>query len=49
MNVRAEVALPASDVASTTAAGEGNPRYRETTDGWVIYEAGSGVSTFTTR
>ncbi|MES1172010.1 MAG: alpha-L-rhamnosidase C-terminal domain-containing protein, partial [Bacteroidota bacterium] len=49
MNVRAEVALPASDVTMTTALGPGSARYRETVDGWVIYETGSGESTFTVR
>ena len=47
MNVRAEVALPATDVLLTTGVGAGAPRYRETTGGWVIYDAGSGTSTFT--
>ena len=49
MNVRAEVALPATDVAATTATGAGAPRYRSTAGGWVIYDAGSGESFFTTR
>ncbi|HEY7376491.1 MAG TPA: alpha-L-rhamnosidase N-terminal domain-containing protein [Polyangia bacterium] len=49
MNVRAEVALPAADVAATTATGAGAPRYRSTAGGWVIYDAGSGESVFTTR
>ena len=49
MNVRAEVALPSSDMALTTGSGAGAPHYRETTGGWVIYDAGSGQSTFTTR
>jgi alpha-L-rhamnosidase len=49
MNVRAEVALPAATVDATTAAGAGAPRHREDAGGWVIYEAGSGRSTFTTK
>jgi alpha-L-rhamnosidase len=49
MNVRAEVALPATDVDVTTATGAGAPRYRSTSGGWVIYDAGSGASVFTTR
>ena len=49
INVRAEVALPATDVAVTTATGAGAPRYRSTAGGWVIYDAGSGESVFTTR
>ncbi|MBC8132242.1 MAG: hypothetical protein H7X95_04615 [Deltaproteobacteria bacterium] len=48
-NVRAEVALPATDVAMTTGSGAGAPRYRETANGWVIYDVGSGQSMFTTR
>ena len=48
MNVRAEVALPAADVAATTASGAGAPRYRSTAGGWVIDDAGSGESVFTT-
>jgi alpha-L-rhamnosidase len=47
MNVRAEVAVPASDRSQTTALGEGAPRYRESNAGWVIFDAGSGQSTFT--
>jgi alpha-L-rhamnosidase len=49
MNVRAEVALPAADVSATTADGAGAPHYRVTTNGWVIYDVGSGAATFTTR
>jgi len=49
MNVRAEVALPATDVAMTTATGAGAPVHKETAGGWVIYDVGSGQSMFTTR
>ncbi|MEO8213354.1 MAG: alpha-L-rhamnosidase C-terminal domain-containing protein [Myxococcales bacterium] len=49
MNVQAEVALPATDMAMTTGGGAGAPRYRATTGGWVVYDAGSGVSTFTIK
>jgi len=48
MNVRAEVALPASDAARTSASGAGMPRLREA-GRWVIYDAGSGASRFTLR
>jgi alpha-L-rhamnosidase len=48
MNVRAEVALPASDVARTTATGAGEPRWLVTKDR-VVYEVGSGRSRFTVR
>jgi alpha-L-rhamnosidase len=49
MNVRAEISLPAVDVAATTAMGAGAPTYRATAGGWVIYDVGSGQSTFTAR
>lgn len=49
MNVQAQVALPAADVSATTATGAGAPHYRESGAGWVIYDVGSGVSTFTTH
>ncbi|HTV25912.1 MAG TPA: family 78 glycoside hydrolase catalytic domain [Polyangiaceae bacterium] len=48
MNVRAEVALPASDPARISATGAGAPRLREA-GAWVIYEVGSGQSHFTLR
>lgn len=48
MNVRAEVALPASDAAKTSASGAGAPRLKKT-DAGVIYEVGSGESRFTVR
>ena len=48
MNVRAEVALPASDVARTTASGAGAPRLKQV-EPRVIYEVGSGESRFMVR
>lgn len=48
MNVRAEVALPASDATRTTASGAGAPRLKPD-DTQVIYEVGSGESRFTVR
>jgi alpha-L-rhamnosidase len=48
MNVRAEVALPATDATRTTASGAGAPRLKQV-DTRVIYEVGSGESRFTVR
>jgi alpha-L-rhamnosidase len=48
MNVRAEVALPATELARTTASGAGAPRLKKA-EAQVIYEAGSGESRFTVR
>lgn len=49
MNVRAQVDLPAADMASTTATGAGAPKYRASAGGWVSYDVGSGKSTFTAK
>jgi alpha-L-rhamnosidase len=53
MNVRAEVALPASDATKTTASGAGAPRLKKADAKkgatQVIYEVGSGESRFTVR